>query len=104
MYGVEGGTLRKSRPRGRREGASTTVLTRQVAKAAHSPAPASERIEIASLDGAVSSIGTELHVPAGYDSGLPLSTSNLLLRNDDDVQGLLSYCVYSKIVLLHALI
>lgn len=34
-------------------------------------------------------------MPAGYSQGIPLSTANLKLRNDEDVQGLLTYCKFS---------
>ncbi|OAG08776.1 uncharacterized protein CC84DRAFT_1086944, partial [Paraphaeosphaeria sporulosa] len=104
MYGMEGGTLRKSRPRARREDAPTTVTTRQASRAAPQSAPAllpvPEKIVIASPDEgpstSESSWGTELHVPAEYGAGLPLSTSNLKLKDDDDIHGLLLY--YENVV------
>lgn len=43
-------------------------------------------------------------MPAEYGSGLPLSTSNLKLRDDDDIQGLLKYCMYSRVVPHYVLI
>ncbi|KAL5416218.1 hypothetical protein PMIN06_002146 [Paraphaeosphaeria minitans] len=106
MYGMEGGSLRKSRPRARRENAPTTVTTLQASKAAPqsgpAPAPAkvTEIVTTASPDEVAptseSSWGTELPVPAEYGAGLPLSTSNLKLRNDDDIQELWLY--YENVV------
>ena len=88
MYGVEGGSLRKSRPRTRRGSAATTSKRKPVVDTAP--------VSISSPDGppsaAVSSTGTELQMPIEYGQGIPLSTANLELRNDEDVQGLLFYC------------
>ncbi|KAF2442109.1 hypothetical protein P171DRAFT_456152 [Karstenula rhodostoma CBS 690.94] len=100
MYGMEGGALRKSRPRARQEGAPTTVTTRQASRAIPQLATEPETIVTNSPDELAatseSSWGTELHVPVEYGDGLPLSTSNLKLRDDDDIQGLLLY--YENVV------
>ncbi|KAF1976476.1 hypothetical protein BU23DRAFT_27673 [Bimuria novae-zelandiae CBS 107.79] len=93
MYGVEGGALRKSRPKARRESAAEARRGKEPAHA--------EPVFRASPDGgasseSASSAGTDLLLPAAYGQALPLTTTNLRLRNDEDVQGLLSY--YENVV------
>ena len=90
MYGMEGGALRKSRPRTRRTSRATSK-PKESTDAASATLPSPDGV--ASTSG--SSTGTELQMPAGYSQGIPLSTANLKLRNDEDVQGLLTYCKLS---------
>jgi hypothetical protein len=101
MYGVEGGSLRKSRP----SNAPTTVTTRQASKAAPRLEVASEvvpvlyKVAIAPPDEGTSTLGsswaTEPHVPAEHSADLLLSTSDLKLRDHEDIRSLLHYCTYS---------